>query len=431
LEGKPAGTLTDGEHQFHLFWFSKVTEPNVDPRENLKNILMYFLGLPSRLPADSGAGPTETAFTDAQATETLMSIDPTLSYDQALQKVITARTQRQQDTLSQASPAVQQAAEQSQTAVAHEVHMTATGPLPGGNQLINLHLLQGTIADVLDMNNDAWTLFEDGVIVPIDSRAAIAGSLWNYLHLFVDPLFQEFFTRIEEGVCKIHFRGKPFVDHPVTQGTRFQDNDPTLSTQTLDWDRRIATDLRRDSTQVYNAFRVFPLGASTQLQTPSFLYQITPTIFTNADHPSYIRKYGLRDLMHLSPYLNGMPTTKDTPKDQTDGAMTEAAKRWSAIVAAWYGYAPELYAGTLTVPGSPRWNIGIRLWTQDPRGEREAYVEGVDHTYNFLTGQYVTTLRVTRMWYLSGVVDDQGITQTEFRGEPAPTVSVTPTQEGT
>jgi hypothetical protein len=288
--------------------------------------------------------------------------------------------------------------------------------IPGGNPLINLRLPRTTVADILDLNNDHWSLFEDGVRVPITSNTALAGSLWNYVHLFVDRLFQEFFTRIEGGVCAIHFRPKPFLQTSITQGTRFLSGEPTLPTVPVDLDapgQLIALDVARDTTNVYNAFRIMPLQASPFLKEPSFTYQAVPTILTDPRDPSYVRNYGLRDMVHLSPYLSGMPTIPSTPEEQKYETVVETCKRWGQIASAWYGAASELYAGVLTVQGSPRYNCGIRLLTRDDRGEREFYVEGVDHNFDFRTGRYLTTLRVTRGWYLDGPTDDRRPPRTE------------------
>ena len=63
--------------------------------------------------------------------------------------------------------------------------------------------------------------------------------------------------------------------------------------------------------------------------------------------------------------------------------------------------------GVLTVTGSPLWNIGHRVLLRDERGEREGYIESVDMDYDYTTGRYITQLKVTRLWYLSGLVDER------------------------
>jgi hypothetical protein len=458
-QGGTAGILTEGEHNFRLYWLSTVVEPDKDPRENIAKILTYFLGLPSR--TTTGAGPASTSLADQEAAEQLRAVNPTLTHEQALTRSITARQQTATPPapLMRGGMALEQLMEDDPTLIPAAVQAriarrrqqqglqgpapapvprpaptpppaTPTPPpaptpptppvlIPGGNPLINLRLPKTTVADILDLNNDRWSLFEDDVRVPITANTALAGSLWNYVHLFVDRLFQEFFTRIEDGVCAIHFRPKPFLQTAVTTGTRFRSNDQmrqTLPTVEVDLDepgQLIALDVARDTTNVYNAFRIMPLQANPFLKEPSFIYQTIPTILTDPRDPSYVRNYGLRDMPHLSPYLSGMPTIPSTPENQKYEWVVETCKRWGQIAAAWYGVAPELYAGLLTVQGSPRYNCGIRLLTRDDRGEREFYVEGVDHTFDFRTGRYVTTMRVTRGWYLDGPTDDRRPPHTE------------------
>jgi hypothetical protein len=451
-QGGTAGTLTEGEHAFRLYWLSTVVEPDKDPRENIAKILTYFLGLPSR--TTLGAGSASTSLADQEAAEHLRAVNPTLTPKQALTRSITARQQTATppaplmrggvglEQLMQDDPTLIPAAVQARIARRRQ-QQGLQGPaptpapapapaptpptpppapqvlLPGGNPLINLRLPKTTVADVLDLNNDHWSLFEKGVRVPITANTALAGSLWNYVHLFVDRLFQEFFTRIEDGVCAIHFRPKPFIQTAVMTGTRFRSNGEMLGTlPTVEVDletpgQLIALDVARDTTNVYNAFRIMPLQANPFLKEPSFTYQTIPTILTDPRDPSYVRNYGLRDMVHLSPYLSGMPTIPSTPEDQKYEWVVETCKRWGQIAAAWYGVAPELYAGLMTVQGSPRYNCGIRLLTRDDRGEREFYVEGVDHSFDFRTGRYVTTMRVTRGWYLDGPTDDRRPPRTE------------------
>jgi hypothetical protein len=407
-QGGTAGTLTEGEHQFKLYWLSTLTEPDQDPRDNIARILTYFLGLPSRTTPD--VGPASTSLSDQEAAEHLRAVDPRLTHAQALAAVIAAR----QRAASHSGAVVASRADIPQEAGSAQPgasRFVVEGAPGGGNPLINLRLPNTTVADVLDLNNDHWLLFEDGVRVPITSNTALAGSLWNYVHLFVDRLFQEFFTRIEGGVCAIHFRPKPFLQAPVTTGTRFRSNAqlletlPTVAVNLETPGQLLALDVARDTTNVYNAFRIMPLQASPFLKEPSFTYQAVPTLLTDPRDPSYVRNYGLRDLVHLSPYLSGMPTIPSTPEAQKYETVVDTSKRWGQIASVWYGVASELYAGVLTVQGSPRYNCGIRLLTQDDRGEREFYVEGVDHDVDCRTGRYLTTLRVTRGWYLDGPTD--------------------------
>jgi hypothetical protein len=87
--------------------------------------------------------------------------------------------------------------------------------------------------------------------------------------------------------------------------------------------------------------------------------------------------------------------------------MVQTARHWAAILRGWYDAGGELFSGVLVVRGHPDWNIGHRLLTSDEQGEWEAYIEGVRHTYDMRTGQYLTHLRITRGWYLAETIAQQ------------------------
>jgi hypothetical protein len=81
--------------------------------------------------------------------------------------------------------------------------------------------------------------------------------------------------------------------------------------------------------------------------------------------------------------------------------LVQLAEKWNALLQAWHDMGGEFFGGTLTVRGHPAWNIGHRMLSTDEHGVWEAYVEGIRHAYDMRTGQYFTTLRITRGWYLS------------------------------
>jgi hypothetical protein len=441
--------------------------------------------------------------------------------------------------------------------------------------LIDLDLPGARLEDLLDPNYHAWRTFEEPVAVPIAQFPARVGSLWNYLHLFVDRHFQEFFTRIEDGVCRIHFRGKPFRHGAMRSGTRFKssEEEPTLQTLALDPADILARSLQRESGNVYNFFLVLPYGFSDSHTVANYRYQILPQVVTDPTHPSFVGRYGLRVLevqsrylspfkagavagplasgvaplqppsvweatyaplanqlaaeerlpAHLRPWFvanikvesnfnptavshagakgiaqfipetaaamgltnpfdpvaslrasaqywnhlrtfpwigddpyllaaayNAGPGAVQThrgippfPETQThvrrveaampryaalagttppvvapsppssavskgdEDTMIASAQRWGAILKNWHDMGGELFGGTLTVRGDPRWNVGHRLVSRDTRGDWEAYIEGVRHRYDVRTGQYLTTLRVTRGWYLASEIAAQ------------------------
>jgi soluble lytic murein transglycosylase-like protein len=432
--------------------------------------------------------------------------------------------------------------------------------------LITLDLPGLSLRDVLDPNYAVWNTFEP-VRVALAQFPTLAGSLWNYLHLFIDRTFQEFFTRIEGSQSRIHFRGKPFQHARVRSGTRFKPTteEPTLQTLALDPADIVSQERATDTANVYNFFSVEPRGMTDLLAGNFFRYNVFPQVVTDAAHPSFVGRYGLRPMQIHSPYMDPLPppgtgeasgapaplkpapagsatyaplaaqiaaeqglppalrpwfvanihvessfnptavnpkgaqglgqllpstaalvgvTDPFDPVQSLTGAarywnilrafshigdnpqlivaaynagpqavknaggippipeterhvrlvtaavpqyagvagiparqpvpppvaaqapgvqddIIQRAQRWAAILAGWYDMGGELFSATVTVRGHPAWNIGHRLFSHDEQGDWEAYIEGVQHHYDHRTGQYLTTLRLTRGWYLS------------------------------
>jgi hypothetical protein len=437
-------TLSGIEGDSKLFWQSQLLIANVDPRTAIATILQYFLGTGTATTSPA-RGSNEAILTQEQVVSLLMARMPGLTREQALarlrqeqaaqqpsvppavvappvrsgnvaalefnQAVTDFRRRHPGVTLEDAQIQVDQmlAARQEAAALPLPGHVTQAQPAPppqtGGHRLINLQLPHLDLPDVLVINNAAWTLFDPGATFSMASNPPMVGSVWNYVQMFVDRLFQEFFTRMEDGVCKIFFRGKPFLQDALSVGTRFRQDDPTCQTLDLDQATLVHSTVRRQSANVYNTFMVLSRFVSTMAGHPGMKYLIPPLQLTDPAHPSYVGKYGIRLLEHLTPYLSAPTTSPLTPPGQNQDGLAALAERWQGIAAAWYGSAPDLYAGMLTVLGSPRWNVGHRLLTEDDRGQREWYCEGVSHQYDFHTGRYLTQLRVTRGWYLDGPVD--------------------------
>lgn len=484
LQVRPQGVLTAQDASFNLFWPNDLLPTSMDPRDVLRTLLTYFLGLKRHIAPE----PLGEHLATAQQAEQVQAEKPDVSPAEAQQEVtqkrrVAARTKtapvRQQGPLPSGELGKGQASiaffeqlkrenpgitpkELSQRWLADQettrgltpeqgelgetdlhVIIEKTSPdLPPGapgvpspgavggttngqvapesvvqryNILLNLQLPEQTIADLLDMNDHTWKMFEDNLVIVTPQNHPYAGALWNHMHLYIDHLMQEFFTRMEGGVCKIFFRPKPFLMHANPTGTRFRDTDSTCDT--LEFDRQtwetvyLGSSLRRQTSQVYNAFTVVPFGTSYLKDIVALQVQMVPTLLDEPTHPSYLAKYGVRFLEHRSPYLSTLSDTK------TDSVVA-AGQRWGAIAASWYGWAPEMYSGVMTVRGNPMWNVGHRLLYVDEQGQREGYIEGVNHEYNYQTGQYLTHLKVTRLWYLAGAIDQQGF--------DAPTVEVPP-----
>jgi Transglycosylase SLT domain len=225
-------------------------------------------------------------------------------------------------------------------------------PLPQ-QPLIALNLPGMRLARLLDANYDGWSTFVPGVKVPISHFPVSVGSLWNYLHLYIDRNFQEFFTRVEDGQCRIHFRGKPFKHEYVTSGTRFQEaaeTKDTLQTLTLDPADIVSLQLARDTAQVYNIFKVLPRGFSNSHGQVNWRYRIQPQVVADEDHPSFVGRYGVRLLevqsMYLSPYdAEPGPAAQVPPPPRPLKPSPAAAKDYAGLanqIAAQQGIPAEL-----------------------------------------------------------------------------------------
>jgi hypothetical protein len=454
LEHDPSlGTINANEYSYKVFWETRLLGNEIDPRRAIGLILNYYLGLPNTVPVQDpmqpptaepfrparpkqmlmrGLGSESDALDDQDLIEAMRTRNPTLSVAQAAARLAKAKATAaahgvmsgQQPRVAPgpihkiapgstpAPPAARKAETKAlalQSATAPEVKATPAGSATEGprlgNQLINLQLPGRTVADLLVYREDEATLFEEGVTLSVGQNTAMAGVLWHYLEMCTDTLMQELFTRIEGGTCRLHFRAKPFKKAFGGKGTRFLDDEPTLTTMELPWDQLLQRQQRRQSSNVYNFFIVLPVGGSFMSGHPNYKYQIVPSIARDPDDPSSVQRYGVRLLPHNSPYLPSVQTTPNTTPKMSEEHMIESAKQWAEWASVWYGWGPELYAGLLMLPGSPRYNVGQRLTWTEPRGRREAYCEGVDHDWDARTGFYHTQVRYTRAWYLSGAVD--------------------------
>ena len=182
--------------------------------------------------------------------------------------------------------------------------------------LINLQLpSKVALGEMLQMNYGAWNTFEPSIKVAIANSHPYVGSIWNYLHAFIDGAFQEFFSRVEDGVCKLHFRGKPFKHEPVTTGTRFLESDKTLQPMRLLPTWLINANLHLTSATVYNVFWVQPMNMGLFMDSATLRLQIPPEVVDNSQDVSYVGRYGLRIMEVSSPYLSVLTPAggKDVP----------------------------------------------------------------------------------------------------------------------
>jgi hypothetical protein len=180
---------------------------------------------------------------------------------------------------------------------------------PHREAVINLQLPKIDLKDVLVLNDAAWTTFDE-VNLAIGQNTAFMGSIWNYCQICVDPAFQEFFSRVEGGVSKLHFRAKPFKQTRVSQGTKFDDTVKTCQTLTLQPGWLLDARLRRSSQSVYNIFWVIPMGTMNMLDAASLSHLAMPRAITDPRHPSSLSRYGIRVMKVSSPYLPARTPSK-------------------------------------------------------------------------------------------------------------------------
>jgi hypothetical protein len=232
--------------------------------------------------------------------------------------------------------------------------------------LIALDLPGMELADLFVPMYKQWSTFEE-VRVNVGHFPEMVGSLYNYLFLYIDRNFQEFFSRLEGGVSRLYFRGKPFKhafigpdEEPETgtvSGSRFKsrDEEPTLQTFGLDAADMLSHTRQRDSSAIYNYFSVMPLGIWDEVQL--FLYGALPQIITDPRHPSFIGRYGLRPMRARSIYLSQLlqhPLTQAAPPAQPHPLTPQpaGAATWAPKAAA---YATE--AGLL--PAHVPWFVAM------------------------------------------------------------------------
>jgi hypothetical protein len=192
--------------------------------------------------------------------------------------------------------------------------------------LVHLDLPGVQLDDLFVPMYGQWSTFEP-VGVNVGHFPQMVGSLYNYLFLYIDRHFQEFFSRVEGGVSRLYFRGKPFQhafigpeDDPETgtvSGTRFKTHaeEPTLQTFALDAADILSHTRQRDSSAIYNYFSVVPLGIYDEIEL--FQLNVQPQIITDPNHPSCVSRYGLRPMrvksIYLAQFLEGPPTQASPP----------------------------------------------------------------------------------------------------------------------
>jgi len=208
---------------------------------------------------------------------------------------------------------------------------------PGSEKLpvIQVELPDGlAISDVLQKNEATWNTFVP-VTVPMAHFPIEVSSVWNYLHLYIDRTFQEFFSRVEDGVCKLFFRGKPFSHTQVASGTRFKPTtqEPTLRTLPLSEADLVSRSEQAQTANVYNVFMVAPLNLTSLFKKPELRYNILPAMITDPMHPSFIGRYGLRVLEVQTPYLSPLGLQQGTGTGQVHLDGTPAGEALYAPMA--------------------------------------------------------------------------------------------------
>jgi hypothetical protein len=247
-----------------------------------------------------------------------------------------------------------------------------TGPPIPQHPVITLDIPGMPLTSLLNPNYGAWSTFEHGIRVDNATQLpSQVGNLWTYLHLYIDRHFQEFFTRIEEGQCTIHFRGKPFRHAYTTSGTRFKsgagagsgagpDREPTLQTLVLDPSDILSQQLGRDSTQVYNFFLVLPRGMMDLQNADNYLWKVTPSVIVDHEHPSFVGRYGIRFMKVETPYLSAFPAGAGTEKPTPlSAAQKQDLPPQPAGAAVWADKANAYAAQAGIIPEHRPWFVAL------------------------------------------------------------------------
>lgn len=274
----------------------------------------------------------------------------------------------------------------------------------------------------------SWTYIGDSLgltklLLQTGSIHPQPGPILNMLYQVMDRAFHELFVTYErdggngkgQPRARIVHRIKPFalpgfsealdvIDWTVLgrrpTASRFALND--VETVEMTADDLMGSTLAHGMRDVKNVFFVSP-GQGAFFDEGGFKALLAPEFCGRRSQPGYIGRYGIRPFEHTSPHM-----VIGVPGGDQQAAVIKAAEEMSRTLRVWYEPQPIMLEGTIQVRGRARYRAGRRLvWhgrtedgQQDGRPTREFYIRGVQHSYDFASGAFLSTLQVNRGWQI-------------------------------
>lgn len=273
-----------------------------------------------------------------------------------------------------------------------------------------------------------WTFIGDSLgitklLLPTATLHPQPGPVLNALVSLIDREFHEFFVRYERdaGVgrsrARMIHRIKPFAGPGLAETleivdrstlgrrplrSRFNLDEPSLETVEITSADVLASNLAHGMRDVRNVYLVSP-GQSAFFENGAFKAMVAPKYAGRRGDWSYIGRFSVRPLEHVTPHFVVGRRTTDTP------AIIEASEQLADLLRVWYDPHPVMLEGTIQVVGRNAFRSGQRLiWrgladdmTPDGRPTREFYVRAVQKRYDCERGAFTAALQVERGWTIA------------------------------
>lgn len=248
-----------------------------------------------------------------------------------------------------------------------------------------------------------WSLVDETLRLPTAAMSPTGGSVLDLMRQVVDEQFHELFVRYDRGRARIIHRTRPFgqdVEQAKPGQTLFASDVPTLSTIQITSADVLASKGQWGMGPIHNLFHVTP-GQGSVLDHEVYKAFSEPVFSGDEQDHAYIGRFGLRPLEHASPYfVIGQGEVLD---NEVLGRMST---KLANVLRAWYDPHPAMWQGSLSVLGRAEHRAGQRLvWRGvDAQGQpdgrllRETYVDEAVQHYDFRSGAFVSHLQVSRGW---------------------------------
>jgi|WetSurMetagenome_2_1015567.scaffolds.fasta_scaffold01389_13 hypothetical protein len=244
-----------------------------------------------------------------------------------------------------------------------------------------------TFGELISVNTEPLR----GALFNINLWTQAGQSLHQLLSQWCNPLLNEWRYDADTKPGRDKFslfaeiRERPFVNTVDGLGSAFFG----LKTWTIPNWLVTDSDLGRSG---HERFTIFELVADWQFGTPQEQTALAPPIWSQAD----VTQYGIR------PYLESTIFVAEG----SDGTWVNDRIDWQRQLVDWFAINPYLLSGSVTFGCMlPEIKVGDRLIvdTGDPSSSLQAYIEGVDHSFQWAADgasgpRSSTTLTVTRGW---------------------------------